>query len=215
LAETQKKFKGKVFPLVEKVIEMEKRAKLGEGPYRELNNKLEAKPCADDVLGKGLFVTEEIPAGEPIWIDQNPWEHPEKTYTLSELNSLPKEEHEFAVTWGQEFDYNVIKVPNDLKVVEENYFYLINHSCDPNTDVFSPTLWIARRDILPGEEITVDYATLGYQLDRVGEKCVCGSSCCRGSVTKEDWKNKQLQEKYGTSWRPHVLAKIWEQNHQK
>jgi len=209
ISKNQEIYKGKMFPLVEKMIEIEKRAKMGEGPYRELNSKVEAKPCADDVLGKGLFAAKKILKGEPIWIDQSPWNHPEIPMSLEQINSLPKEDREFAITYGQEIDTDLINVPKDIKTVEENYFYLINHSCDPNTAVYSSTIWLAFRDILPGEEITIDYATLGHQIQRISEKCFCGSSVCRGSVTKDDYKNKLLQERYGSYWKPHMLALIW------
>jgi uncharacterized protein len=55
-----------------------------------------------------------------------------------------------------------------------------NHSCDPNLGFDGPYVIRARRDILAGEELTVDYATCsgpGLVLD-----CRCGASACRGTV---------------------------------
>ncbi len=56
----------------------------------------------------------------------------------------------------------------------------INHSCDPNclTLILDRQINIlARRDIFPGEEITVDYMGI---LDFIFRECRCGSGRCHG-----------------------------------
>ena len=55
----------------------------------------------------------------------------------------------------------------------------INHSCDPNC--FSRVtrghmLFFARRDIAPGEELTLDYTPSQHP----GRRCTCGAENCRG-----------------------------------
>jgi uncharacterized protein len=58
----------------------------------------------------------------------------------------------------------------------------INHSCDPNCYIkiiYGHILFFARRDIQPGEELTVDYV-LSYHDDRTG--CSCGAASCRGTI---------------------------------
>jgi SET domain-containing protein len=55
----------------------------------------------------------------------------------------------------------------------------INHSCDPNC--FSRVqngrmLFFARRDIAPGEELTLDYTPSQHP----GRRCTCGAANCRG-----------------------------------
>ncbi|MFN0124265.1 MAG: SET domain-containing protein [Blastocatellia bacterium] len=58
----------------------------------------------------------------------------------------------------------------------------INHSCQPNC--FTRTshgriLFLALRDIEPGEEITVDYGSSYHE----GQKrCRCGAAKCRGAI---------------------------------
>jgi uncharacterized protein len=59
---------------------------------------------------------------------------------------------------------------------------LINHSCDPN--VYSAVLkghiiYMSRRVIEPGEELTVDYR-FGKNVEHV--PCGCGSPKCRGTI---------------------------------
>lgn len=58
----------------------------------------------------------------------------------------------------------------------------INHSCEPNLQsriVKGHILYISRRDIRVGEELTVD-----YNFDKKVQKvpCRCGSAKCRGTI---------------------------------
>jgi len=69
-----------------------------------------------------------------------------------------------------------------------------NHSCDPNLAIQGQIVLVAMRDIAPGEELTIDWATtddLDYAMD-----CHCGRPQCRGTVTGKDWMKRELQEKY-------------------
>jgi SET domain-containing protein len=59
---------------------------------------------------------------------------------------------------------------------------LINHSCDPNLNsgIFKGhILYIAKRNIRQGEELTVDYR-FSDKIDAV--PCRCGSLRCRGTI---------------------------------
>jgi SET domain-containing protein len=58
----------------------------------------------------------------------------------------------------------------------------VNHSCEPNLVsriVRGHILYLALRDIQPGEELTID-----YRFDKDVEKvvCRCGSEKCRGTI---------------------------------
>lgn len=57
----------------------------------------------------------------------------------------------------------------------------INHSCEPNADVRvidSFMIIFALREILPGEEVTVDYLN---SFDHDQTLCLCRTSSCRNS----------------------------------
>jgi SET domain-containing protein len=59
---------------------------------------------------------------------------------------------------------------------------IINHSCDPN--LYSciakgHILYMSKREIRPGEELTVDYR-FSDKIEKV--RCRCGSSVCRGTI---------------------------------
>jgi SET domain-containing protein len=59
---------------------------------------------------------------------------------------------------------------------------IINHSCDPNlyTWIFKGhILYMSRRPIRRGEELTVDYR-FSHKVERV--PCKCGSGKCRGTI---------------------------------
>ncbi len=58
----------------------------------------------------------------------------------------------------------------------------INHSCQPNCytrTTHGHILFMALRDLAPGEEITADYGESYHENTR---KCGCGVPHCRGSI---------------------------------
>lgn len=83
----------------------------------------------------------------------------------------------------------------------------INHACDPNVYIDGQVILRALRDIEPGEELYVDYATC---IDREGivfERCQCGSQNCRGTITGKDWEKHNLIEKYEGKVAWYILKK--------
>jgi SET domain-containing protein len=69
-----------------------------------------------------------------------------------------------------------------------------NHSCDPNIGVQGQIVFVAMRDIQPGEELTHDWATTDD--DTYEMECRCNASNCRKIITGQDWRKKGLQQKY-------------------
>ena len=55
-------------------------------------------------------------------------------------------------------------------------------------------MFVAMRDIEAGEELTHDWATTDD--DRYEMACHCGAPNCRKVITGQDWRRKDLQEKY-------------------
>ena len=71
----------------------------------------------------------------------------------------------------------------------------INHSCDPNCEVYGTGLkvWVyAIRDIKKGEELTYDYG-FGFDQDYKDFPCKCGSKECVGYIIREGsrWRIKK------------------------
>ena len=80
-----------------------------------------------------------------------------------------------------------------------------NHSCDPTLWFGGPYELVARRDLEPGDELTLDYGTIsgapGFTMP-----CRCGSELCRGVVTSEDWRRPELRARYRGRWVPALDA---------
>jgi hypothetical protein len=83
----------------------------------------------------------------------------------------------------------------------------INHSCEPNAGLDGQIAIVAMQRILPGEEVTIDYAMCdGSPYDEFD--CRCGSVHCRGQVTGEDWRNPVLWERYAGHFSPYLQRRI-------
>jgi uncharacterized protein len=65
-----------------------------------------------------------------------------------------------------------------------NGTHYINHSCEPNAFMkilYKHILFIALRDITPGEEITIDYEST---LHSDSKRCICRTPTCRGTINR-------------------------------
>ncbi|RMI35907.1 SET domain-containing protein [Streptomyces triticirhizae] len=82
-----------------------------------------------------------------------------------------------------------------------------NHSCEPNLWHRDALTIETRRDVAPGEELTIDYATLTAVADW-SMNCRCGAARCRSRVTGLDWRDPTLRAAYGRHWTPPLLAMI-------
>ena len=95
-------------------------------------------------------------------------------------------------------------VPADRKEVEETG--APNHSCEPNIGFEGSNVYIAIRNIKPKEEIFVDYAFMESYFEPF--ECKCGSLKCRKIIKPDDWKIKEIQNKYGEYFSPYLKEKI-------
>ena len=83
----------------------------------------------------------------------------------------------------------------------------INHSCEPNAGLEGQIAIVALRRIVPGEEVTIDYAMCdGSPYDEFD--CACGSPICRERVTGDDWRNPVLWERYAGYFSPYLERRI-------
>jgi hypothetical protein len=81
-----------------------------------------------------------------------------------------------------------------------------NHSCEPNIGVRGQIVFVAMRDIEPGEELTHDWAMTDDDDSELD--CRCGATSCRQIVTGQDWRRKDLQEKYRGYLSTYLSEKI-------
>ncbi len=73
----------------------------------------------------------------------------------------------------------------------------VNHSCDPNCYAWicrGHILYMAARDIRPGQELTIDYR---FEAEVEKVKCACGAEQCRGTINLKPEPRKQAAAKRG------------------
>ena len=132
---------------------------------------------------KGLYANQDIKDRTKII------EYKGKILTKKQVEENPKFDNEKAI-----YLFNINKkydLDGDYKY---NIARLINHSCDPNCEVFGTGLkvWVyAIRDIKKGEELTYDYG-FGYDEDYKDFPCKCKSKNCVGYIVREGsrWRIK-------------------------
>ncbi len=95
--------------------------------------------------------------------------------------------------WGYPVADGVVLGPL-TKAETQSVMMFLNHSCEPNVGIQGQIVFVAMRNIRPGEELSIDYAMFGG--DPKPMQCRCGAAACRRTVTRSDWKLKTLQAKY-------------------
>ena len=143
--------------------------------------------------GHGIFANAAIEPGELIGM----WSG--RIITRDRLESLPEDVRRHSVQVEEDLYLTSfgLKDPPDF----------VNHSCEPNAGLDGQIAIVALRHILPGEEITIDYAMCdGSPYDEF--ECACGSATCRGKVTGEDWRNPVLWDRYAGHFSPYLQRRI-------
>jgi hypothetical protein len=111
---------------------------------------------------------------------------------LIAIDNIPKHSIIFSYknTVSHERTRTSIQVSADSHIEAGEYGIYVNHSCLPNTTIWTQTrengvfghvVLIALRDILKGEEISFDYATTEIELTPQlrGTACMCREFGCR------------------------------------
>jgi len=97
----------------------------------------------------------------------------------------------------------------DRFILHDDVYINVNHSCDSNCGIQVNEdgchNLIAIKEIEEGEEVTFDYAMENYTIDHFPDKCMCGTSRCRGSIT--GWKDlsNELKEEYRPWAAPYLF----------
>jgi uncharacterized protein len=135
------------------------------------------------IHGRGLFATADIKKDEMVMVKGG---HIVGREQLSGINEClgPVE-----IQIGD----NLFISPVTEEEREGSMLYS-NHSCDANLGMRGSIIFVARRDIRAGEELTHDWCTTDN--DNYSVECKCGSPACRQIVTGKDWQKPELQAKY-------------------
>jgi uncharacterized protein len=147
--------------------------------YRSPKTEVRESP----IHGHGLFARQAIATGEIVAVKGG------HIFTEAEWSVL-----------AQELGPAEIQISEDLFIAPAHpdqrpgAMLYTNHSCDPNIAIQGQIVFVAMRDIAPGEELTHDWATTDdgdYEIE-----CRCGCSGCRRTVTGKDWMKPEIQAKY-------------------
>lgn len=148
------------------------------------------------IEGKGLVAQGIIRAGEVV----SQLEPNQPMTSIQELLSWPPEKQEAFTRHSYQFS-------EEYFVSEQGPEKHMNHSCDPNTWWKDDFTMVARRDILPGEELTYDYATTELAIPFT-MTCMCGSARCRGVITHQDYLDPEWQARFGDYLPTHTRNAI-------
>jgi SET domain-containing protein len=161
-----------------------------------LNPKLEVRISATHE--NGVFARETVSAGERVAILGG------DVMLIDEINRLPERLQDYPMQIEERF------VLGSRSLIEDTDFF--NHSCDPNAGFKGQMFLVAMRRILPGEEVTFDYAMVASE--SVGSDiafemtCRCGAPACRGIITEHDWKRPDLRKRYQGYFSEYLQERI-------
>ena len=143
-----------------------------------------------NIDNKGLYANQDIKDRTKII------EYKGKILTKKQVEKDPKFDNEKAI-----YLFNINKkydLDGDFKY---NTARLINHSCNPNCEVFGTGLkvWVyAIKNIKKGEEFSYDYG-FSFDEDYKSYPCKCGSKNCCGFIVREGsrWRinKKRIKKK--------------------
>lgn len=145
--------------------------------------RIEGSPIA----GYGIHATRPIAKGEVVFHGEERAQrivtrsHVERTWSASEMESF----RHYAYPLSDEVF--VLWDSNPSEWAPQN------HSCDPNTAFVGLDVH-AVRDIAPGEELTLDFATMLSETS-ASFRCNCGAVRCRGMVSGSPGNSVTTREK--------------------
>jgi hypothetical protein len=152
------------------------------------------------IEGSGLVFTDGLPAGTVVLRLGG------RLISSSELDALIRRaDADPAVAY-----VDTVTVYEDAHLVlpPNTPIHFANHSCDPTMWHVGPYEVATRRDVIAGEEATIDYGTVsGAEGFRMA--CHCGAVACRGNVTSADWRDVELQERYRGHLVPALQKRIY------
>ena len=144
--------------------------------------------------GLGVLVTREIPRGSLLCV----WGG--RVVSTGRMLELPEVRRRYAVQIDD--DHYLVTPLLGIGAAD-----LVNHSCDPTALLVGADTLVARRDLVPGDEVTYDYATSDAN-PHLGFTCRCDAAACRGRVTGDDWRDPTLRAAYGDAFSPYLLRRI-------
>lgn len=140
---------------------------------------------------QGVFTHEPISAGAVVFIDGGIILH------------APDQLQERYLNYQAMIGPDRYISPPDLENLHPIFF--LNHSCQSNLARHGGLVYSARRCIVPGEQLTVDYSAFiaetrfWWTLD-----CACGAPNCRKTITPDDWRAPAIARMLWPEFLPFV-----------
>jgi SET domain-containing protein len=160
-----------------------------------LSSKTEVR--ASTIQGRGLFAREEISQGEIVAIKGG------QIFDRPARDALQRSLGPAEIQIGEDLFIG----PTSMAEREGSMIFS-NHSCEPNIGVQGQIVFLAMRTVRAGEELTHDWATTDCEDYEMS--CNCGAAGCRKTITGQDWRRKELQEKYRGYFSWYLEKKIRE-----
>ncbi len=158
-----------------------------------ISPKAEVRPSP--IEGRGLFARAAIARGEVVCVKGG------HVFDRRKLEELQPRLGPAEIQIGEDLFIGPVEESE-----REGSMIFSNHSCEPNIGPLGQIVFVALRDIEAGEELTHDWATTDD--DSYEMECRCGAASCRRVVTGQDWRRRDLQEKYGRHVSAYLLEKI-------
>jgi len=155
------------------------------------NIEIRESSIAEDI-GKGVFTRENIKRGSVIIIGGG--------QLIRDLSCCPQDRDYIGV-----YNDKYFAAPIDFDNPSPNW--LLNHSCESNVKLVGGLVIVSKRDIKEGEELTIDYSPVGAGNFVWSMNCKCGSSNCRGKISNDDWKQRDLFYNCYDEWSPYIQQK--------
>ncbi len=159
-----------------------------------LDSRLEVR--SSPIHGKGFFVTQPIRPNEVVIVFGG------TLFSKADIEAGKANRRTLMQTDEELWIGNRADEP-------EGQDYFVNHSCEPNLWMRDEVTLVARREIVPGEEVTMDYAMHFGDPDWIMKTlCCCGSSHCRRTISGNDWLLHDLQTRYAGHFSPFLNRRI-------
>jgi len=164
----------------------------------------EIRPSA--IEGNGCFATTPIKEGDVVSV----WQGTRVANAeIARIEADGKYHSSIAIGEDESLLFNVIDPGQaDASLAEGSGTGGFNHSCAPNLWLEDEVTVVARRDIEPGEELTIDYALFSVSAEWRLSPCNCGAETCRRDITGEDWRLPELQRRYRGHFSPFINERI-------
>lgn len=157
-----------------------------------LSVKVAVRACSDKP-GRGVFAEHPIEAGEVVAV----WGG--RIVDRATAEAIPPELRRYVVQVEDE-QFLAPLEPTDAAE-------LVNHCCQPTCGLSGQIALVALRRLMPGEEITFDYATTDSSAF-LEFPVSCAKTPCRQRVCSDDWRRPDVQAMNCGHFSPYLQRRI-------